>query len=487
MKRRSIAFRLIAAVLAVELVSAVLIGFLSYGYERHTHFRAFDIMLRGRADSVLGAVEDADDVADSVMLNQADLRVPPNDVYEVHEGARLLGRSPNWAGAAAAETEPAGPRFDLPDGMHFLRIRIGPQHYRALEMHGTRVVDPGEKNGGVRHEVTIVYGAPMEPVWHAIDNAVEFYAAGGAVLLLVTGPLIAWLLHRGLMPLRQLAALAGRVSVNDWQFSPPESARLTPELAPLTAAMENVLKRLEHSFQMQRAFVSDAAHELKTAVAVAKSSLQVLDMRPRSTEEYRAGLERCVADTERLEEIVAQMLALAREESGVNAGSAGETADLGECLRRAAAQMESVATLRGVKVTVRAAGYETFPVKAAADNCAMLISNLLLNAIQHSESGAKVDARVSIEDEMVRLDIEDRGEGIDAETLPHIFDRFYRGDPSRTRGTGGTGLGLAIAKAIAEKAGGAIGAASRPGEGATFTVRLPLAGRPVAEGVVSSV
>lgn len=486
MKTRSIAFRLIAAVLAVELVSAVLVCFVSYGYERHTHFRSFDVMLRGRADSVLGAVQDAEDPDDNVRLYPVDLHLPPDDIYEVYDASgRLLGRSQNWQGTTAQELTQNNSRD--PSGDSHMRMAVDGRRYRALIMHGSRVVDPGHADGGVLRKVTILYGAPTGPMWHAIEGAVEFYAAGGAVLLLITGPLIAWLLHRGLLPLRQLAALAGRVSVNDWQFSPPESARLTPELAPLTAAMENVLKRLENSFQMQRAFVSDAAHELKTAVAVVKSSMQVLDMRPRSADEYHAGLARCLADTERLEEIVAQMLALAREESGVRTRGAEETADLGECLRRAAAQLESVATLRGVKVTVKTAADEMFPVHVAGENCAMLISNLLLNAVQHSPAGSAIEARIAVDGEAVKLEIEDRGEGIDAAALPHIFDRFYRGDPSRTRNTGGTGLGLAIAKAIVEKAGGTISAASQPGEGATFTVRLPLAARPVVEPVLSSV
>ena len=94
---RSITWRLIGAVLAVEFAAAALVISLSWGYERHAHFRAFDVMLHGRADSVLGAVQDAEDTEDNVMLDKADLRLPPEDVYEVYdERGRLLGRSPNW-------------------------------------------------------------------------------------------------------------------------------------------------------------------------------------------------------------------------------------------------------------------------------------------------------------------------------------------------------------------------------------------------------
>ncbi len=103
----------------------------------------------------------------------------------------------------------------------------------------------------------------------------------------------------------------------------------------------------------QRTFVSDAAHELKTAVAVVKSSLQLLNMKRRSPDEYQAGLERCLADSQRLEEIVAKMLTLAREESSASAGPQ-PTADIADCLRQTAAQLATAATLRSVEVEIAA-------------------------------------------------------------------------------------------------------------------------------------
>src|ERR1700743_2930938 len=102
MKTHSIARRLIATVLLVELVSALCVTGLAWIYERHIHFRAFDILLRGRADSLLGSVQDAEDPEDNVMLDKSDLNVPSEDIYEVRdEKGRLLGRSPNWDGGAA--------------------------------------------------------------------------------------------------------------------------------------------------------------------------------------------------------------------------------------------------------------------------------------------------------------------------------------------------------------------------------------------------
>ncbi len=463
-KTRSIAFRLIAAVLAVELVSAVLVIFLSWGYERHAHFRAFDVMLHGRADTVLGAVQDAEDQADNVMLDRADLHLPPDDVYEVYdERGQLLGRSPNWQGS--------GEGYAAQEHNGIVRSIVNGRHYRLMRLHGSRIVDPGEPGGGTLRQVTVIYGAPTELVWHAIRGAVEFYAAGSLLLLLVTGPLIAWLLHRGLLPLRQLAALASNVSIDAWEFSPPESARATPELAPLTHAIESVLQRLERAFVQQRTFVSDAAHELKTAVAVVKSSLQLLGLRPRTAAEYEAGIERCLSDTARLEELVAKMLTLARVESGVTPAAAETTCDMAACAYAAVSELQTVAALRRVRMHVTAP--EVAHVPMASDDCLLVLSNLLLNALQHSPPESEVQLRLHEQGDAVELAVEDHGDGIDPAVQPRVFDRFYRGDPSRTRSTGGAGLGLAICKAVVERAGGAIGLTSETGKGTTVAVRLP--------------
>jgi len=476
--RSSIALRLIAAVLAVELVSSLLVGFLSLGYERHIHFLVFDTMLKGRVDSVLGAVQDSDDARDDLMLDKADLHLPKEDIYEVYDAkGRLLGRSPNWQGTD-------GPPELAPHGHErFWEVELNGAQYRVLVKRGSRIVDPGEHDGGKLRHVTVVYGSPTARLWSAIRAAVEFYAIGSILLLAVTGPLIAWLLSRGLLPLRQLATLASHVSVDSWQFSPPASARDTRELAPLTHALECVVQRLERSFTQQRTFVSDAAHELKTAVAVVKSSLQLLGLRPRTPAEYQAGIERSLADTERLEDLVAKMLTLARVESGAQGAAAQAETDFAQCLAEAATELETVATLRRVRVDVDAPSGEC-RVPLTTEDCSLLLSNLLLNALQHSpaESNVRLSLAVKPEpDAAAELTVEDHGDGIDPAALPHVFDRFYRGDPSRTRSTGGAGLGLAICKAIVERAGGSIALASRPGEGATVTVRLPLAGKAEAK------
>lgn len=478
MKSYSIARRLITTVLLVELISAVCVTGMAWLYERHSHFRSFDILLRGRADSLLGSVQDAEDPEDNVMLSKSDVDVPLEDIYEVRdEKNRLLGRSPNWDGASqdALATRADG----------YFNLTVQGQHYRALLLHGLRVVDPGDKGGGVPHHVTVVYGAPTMRVWRAVTGAVEFYAAASLMLLLVTGFVMAWLLNRSMAPLRALAAEAAGVSVNAWRFKPPEEARATKELAPLVGALEATLQRLEHSFFQQRRFVSDAAHELKTGVAVVKSSLQLLGIKQRSAAEYQAGLERCELDCARMENIVAKMLTLARVEStAAKPDPATSPTDISAIFHQTVEQFDSVAELRGVTVDLSAP--ESFYISVPAEESALLLSNLLLNALQHSSRGTRITASISQESDMVELRMEDQGDGIPIEALPHIFERFYRSDPSRNRNTGGTGLGLSICKGIVDAAGGEIAVRSTVGVGTTVSVRLPAMETRSSSSVASS-
>ena len=472
MRRHSLSRRLISSVLLVELVFAVAVIALAAAYERHAHLRSFDIMLQGRADSLLGAVQDAEDPGDNVMLDRTGLQLPVQDVYEVRDSkGRVLGRSSNWQGPDAGDN--VGTGEDRVYG-----TRVNGHYYRVLALHGLRVVDPGDKGGGTPRQILVIYGARTAQVWHQVRNAIVFFSISNLVLLIVTGVLMAWLLHRGLAPMRQLAAEAENISIHRWSFQAPESAVETRELAPLASALTAAMHRLEASFSQQRRFVSDAAHELKTAVAVVKSSLQLLAMRQRTTEEYVAGVEVSLADCERMEDIVARMLTLARAEDSSNTERLSGISDLAVSAAAITQQFQSMAEIRSVKLAL-AAGEPAF-VFLSSEECALLCSNLLLNALQHSPPQTRVKMHLRTETDWAELRVEDQGDGIEAALLPHVFERFSRGDPSRSRNTGGTGLGLAICKAIVEKAGGTIALESEPGVGTTAVVRLPRVIRPPA-------
>src|SRR5450631_899100 len=467
MKAYSITHRLIATILLLELLAALCISGAALVYERHVRFRSFDVMLRGRADSLLGAVQDAEDTQDNVMLDGTEVNLPAEDIYQVQDsGARILGHSPNWT----------GPTTDLLTAKlgKMQRVAVRGKHYRVLRIEGLRIVDPGDKGGGIPRRVTIFYGSPVDHVWGELWEAVGFYAITSLSLLAISGWLIFWLLNRGLAPLRELAAGASGVSVDSWNFAPPPRARMIKELAPLTVALETVLAGLEQSFLQQRRFVSDAAHELKTAVAVLKSSLQLVTLKQRTAIEYERGIERSQLDCQRMEETVAKMLTLARVEA--NGIPMAVATDLTEVLRQVSQQFESMAELKRLQILILAEG--PVMVDIEPEQLQLLCGNLVLNALQHSPGGSAIRAVVQQGGTQVELAIEDDGEGIAAQDLPHVFDRFYRGDPSRSRNTGGTGLGLAICKAIASRWQGSIDIASDLGVGTRVTVRFPVSVMP---------
>jgi signal transduction histidine kinase len=464
MKTFSLTRRLIVSVLLVELCSTLLLVTSAGVYEGISRFRVFDIMLRGRADSVLGAVQDAEDFADNVMLDGTQTTSPKKDIYAVRdELGRILGHSQNWPDVAAAFNSTS----------EFRSLAIDGHQYRVIRVAGLRMVDPGDKGGGIPRHVVILYGARVHPVWEAVLHAITFYALLSLILLGTSGWIMLRLLRRGLQPLQELADQAAQISVETWNFRPSDEVRQVKELAPLASALVAALAGLERSFEQQRQFVGDAAHELKTSVSVVKSSLQVLMMKNRSTAEYRAGLERAERDCERMEELVASMLMLASLDVENTDGKPAQLVDLSDIVLEVAQHFQAEAELSGLRICVKAE--ESIWVSGEREKLRLLCSNLIHNALQHSALHGEVRAIVRLEDGKAELRIEDDGEGIPPEALPFVFDRFFRSDVSRSRRTGGTGLGLAISKAVVQGMNGRIRIESELGRGTQVLVDFPAA------------
>jgi signal transduction histidine kinase len=280
--------------------------------------------------------------------------------------------------------------------------------------------------------------------------------------------LLVVLLRRVLAPIEELATAAGAVSVVAPSFDPPASALRVRELQPLAATLGAAIGRLRQALEEQHRFVGDAAHELKTAVAVVRSTIEVLTLRPRSEAEYKRGLEVLLEDNRRVEELVSQMLLLARMEEERNA--APSAADVDGAVRAVVERLRSVAEARGVGLVVQADGQGFAAI--SRENAEVLIANLVVNAIQHSPAGMRVEIVSAVREDWVMLEVRDQGTGISDAALPHVFERFYREDSSRSRETGGSGLGLSICRSIVEAAGGTIGVTSQIGVGTTVAVRL---------------
>jgi signal transduction histidine kinase len=466
MKPYSLTRRLIFTVLALEFTLALCTTGAALLYERHHQLRTFDIMLRGRADSLLGAVQDAEDEADNVLINPQAIDLERQDLWEVSEpSGRVLGRSDRWNAMRKGDFGASGRGRDF---------TLQGTRYRGLVIRGVRQIDQDDKSPGIARPVIIYYAASLRPVTSALKDAARFLLLSNSLVLLLTGGALLLLLRRGLAPLEELGHAAAAITPERWQFQAPASASRVRELAALAAALDSAMTRLEQSFRQQQAFVHNAAHELKTAVTIIKSSLQVITSRPRKADEYAAGLETCLGDCGRMEELVHRMLLLALFEQG-RAGAMGEATatDLSARTREAVGQMEQFAELEGVSLRLEVS--TPAPVRLTAEACDTLVTNLVMNALQHTGAGGIVRVSLKASDGMVILQIEDTGTGIGSEQLRHIFERFYRGDPSRSRKTGGVGLGLAISKAIVDSCAGVIEIHSEPGLGTRVSVRLPLA------------
>jgi signal transduction histidine kinase len=460
MRQYSLRRRLIAMVLAVECALTVSITGAILIYIWHDHVHSFDQMVRGRADSLLGAVHDAENAADDVTITPAALDLPGGDAWMARDaGGRVLAHSSNWS----AEAEKA-----LSANNHPHYVRISGRRFRGVSLRGIRQIDADDTSPGIARPVVIFYASSLAPVYAAVEDAARFLTIASCLLLMLTAAVLTWLLRRGLAPLEALSGSAAEITPRHPLFRAPDSAHSAAELSVLARALEEATQRLEDAFVRQQVFVHDAAHELKTAVTIVKSSLQLLASRPRTVREYARGLEICQEDCARMEELVQRMLQLARFEREPDPQNIG--CDVAEVARDVAAQMERIAEIRQVNLTVEAP--PSITALLSEDACSSLLANLMLNAVQYTPAAGSVVIRVAAAG-TVLVEISDTGRGIAPEDLPHLFERFWRGDSSRARSTGGVGLGLSICKAIVDGCGGEIGITSRLGEGTSVTVHLP--------------
>lgn len=238
------------------------------------------------------------------------------------------------------------------------------------------------------------------------------------------------------------------------------------EMLDLAESFNGMLDRLEDSFLIQKTFAANAAHELKTPLTVIKASLQVLEMAPQPTEaDYREFMADTGESLARIIKTVEGLLSLANLESA----PMDEDIRMRPLLDQAVRELAGSAEESGV--TLSAAG----TVSEIHGNSGLLyraVFNLIENAIKYNRPGGTVRIALSQTEDSVSIRVADTGLGIPAQALPHIFEAFYRADPSRSQQIPGSGLGLAVVKMIVERHGGKIEAASQEKEGSVFTITL---------------
>lgn len=284
------------------------------------------------------------------------------------------------------------------------------------------------------------------------------------ILVIVAGVSGYYLATRALAPIDQIISTARKISAEDL------SARLdvpatNDEVGRLSQTLNDMLSRLDDSFQRERQFTNDASHELRTPLTAMQAILGVIREKRRTSEEYEQALDDISEETDRLRTLVENLLRLARGDKSQN--NIFEQVNLSTLLEDVSDSMRPLAETKSLTLHCKPAANLT--VLGDSDELIRLFVNLLDNAIKYTERG-EVRIAAKRAEKNIEIQITDTGIGISPEHLPHIFDRFYRVDHSRTQR--GAGLGLAIAKDIVVAHGGQIEAGSTS-MGSTFTVTLP--------------
>ncbi len=312
-----------------------------------------------------------------------------------------------------------------------------------------------------------------EPMQQTLRQLTTILIAGTLVgTILAAGA--AWLVaDAALRPLRRMAATARAIGGTSDLSQRIASPHTGDEVERLAETFNAMLDRLEVAFDSHRQFVADASHELRTPLTALRGNTDILQAMTRENridiELLDESLEDIGSETDRMSRLVHDLLMLARADAGW-APELDDEIDLVVAALEAERIHRPLASEHNLEVRVPD---EEILVRGSADQIRQLILILLDNARTHTAPGTAVTLAITADDNEAVVEVSDDGPGFAPEHSERIFDRFYRTDGARARTSGGTGLGLAIARWITEAHGGTISATSAPGEGATFTARLP--------------
>ncbi|HTW38864.1 MAG TPA: ATP-binding protein [Steroidobacteraceae bacterium] len=295
------------------------------------------------------------------------------------------------------------------------------------------------------------------------------------LLLTTMAAAVIWIVARGLAPLRRLASEVERRDAHS--LAPIGAGGFPAEAAPLVEELNSLLARLADAFGKQRAFVADAAHELRSPLTALSLQLQLLDRAPDEAARAQARAKLGAA-VERAIHLATQLLTLARHEPE-GAAVQLRTVELESVVREAIAETNALAAARGIELALETAG--VLHVRGDADALRILVRNLVDNAVRYAPAGGKVEVRLRTcaagsgtalpgAARSVELSVADNGPGIPASERERAFDRFFRRPGSAE---GGTGLGLAIVKAIAERHGARVSLEDAHPSGLRVTVLFP--------------
>jgi signal transduction histidine kinase len=374
------------------------------------------------------------------------------------------------AGAAHTRELESGARGKVVDAVE--ELHIADRTLYLLDTVGTPVTPPSAPEW-VRAAARGVGPAGVLDMEHEVrrDETLKLHAQ--RFMLLGGRPMVA-------------AAVADKVELEDRYSALIEAFGAAAAIALVLVAgggwllVRQSTAPIERSMAQMQRFMADAAHELRTPITVLRTQAEVALQRERDVAGYRTSLQSIESESRRLGRIVDDLLTLARADSGERS-VAHDRVFLDDIVMDAVGAAGAMAASRGITVTL--AGFEEAAVHGDAELLRQLVMILLDNAIKFTQPGGEVDVTVGVRDASAIVTVADNGPGIAPDQLPHIFERFYRGDPARSRGdnapgASGAGLGLSIAQWIAMAQQATIAVTSEAGRGTAVTARFPVAAAP---------
>ena len=360
-------------------------------------------------------------------------------------------------------------RAALDDNEGYQTVPVGGEEVRVLAW-------PVDKTGSVVGVIVVGQSLQLVEATRAGVQRLILIAAGVAMLAAVAGAW--WLTARALRPISDVTRVVQSIAATAHFEQRVQHAVADDEVGQLVVTFNEMLERLERTFEVQREFLADASHELRGPLMVIRGNLDLLRL-GLPEDERRASVREASEEVERMSRLAADLLFLA-------------AADAKDVVEQEAVRLDQI--VAGVWERARHLDVgahdlhlirsEPLTVVGDRQRLDQLVWNLVENALRYTAAGGRVELELARHDGEAVLRVADTGPGIPAEHLPRIFERFYRVDRARSRRNGGTGLGLAIVKSVVEAHGGQVDVASTtaPGQaqGTTFTVRLPA--QPAADG-----
>jgi signal transduction histidine kinase len=447
---KTLRFRLMLWNAGVVLVTALLVLFGLREGVRRALIHELDVILREDLEEVRLALSAAPSATDARLLDELNRKASGHKAH--HWYVRFLDRSGNTVWVSRKPEGRTAPPF-------------GSGRYRLVH---DRLPRP---NGDV---AAVLVGASTELIDQDIDRLDRPVAVAVAIVL-VAAPLCGyWLAGRSLRPVRGIIDTAARLRPDRLNERLPIRGS-GDELDRLAATVNRLLDRIADHLAERRDFLANSAHELRSPLAAIRSTVDVAlqsgRISPDDEETFAVVIDQCRS----LEHLVNQLLLLAETEAEKLLDRTEEVR-LDRLVATAVDMFSAAAELKGV--TLRAERLPAVFVRGNRNHLRQVVNNLLDNAVKFTPPGRGVSVDLCQDDGEATLTVADAGVGIPEQDLPHVFDRFFRGDRSRPRDGSGTGLGLSICRNVVAAHGGSIAIESVAGKGTTVAVTLPAAAAP---------